>query len=120
MGRYYSIPMLSRSFVWRLLEWKQGDQRVTTILLLALVLSTALYSAFAFSPSSYAITMRLIKAPASGIVIGEPRPIRSDEWAVWTPYMQATVRNHFQRINNTSFYREDLRNINALPLLDWG
>jgi hypothetical protein len=43
-----------------------------------------------------------------------------DEWAVWTPYFQAAVRNRLERFNHTSFYGEDLRNMNALPLRDWG
>ena len=36
-----------------------------------------------------------------------------------TPLIQASVRNGFTRINETSFYREDLRNALALPLKDW-
>jgi hypothetical protein len=33
--------------------------------------------------------------------------------------MQAAVRNHFQRVNETSFYREDLRVFYAMPIADW-
>lgn len=54
-----------------------------------------------------------------GLVFGEPRAIRSDEWAVVTPLTQATVRNDFQRINKTSYYKEDLRINYGLPLRDW-
>ena len=45
--------------------------------------------------------------------------MRTDEWSIETPFFQACVRNGFQRINETSLYREDLRNFYALPLADW-
>lgn len=75
--------------------------------------------ALAWTPSSYGALLDTLGASGEGLVVGEPREIRSDEWAVWTPYIQATVNNDFQRINETSIYREDLRNFNGLPLLDW-
>ena len=55
----------------------------------------------------------------TGLLWGEPSPLRSDEFAVWTPFTQAAVRNGFQRFNETSPYGEDLRNFNGLPLWDW-
>lgn len=72
------------------------------------------------TPSSYALALQAFGATPHSVSLGEPRGIRSDEWAVWTPFMQATVRNHFQRYNETSPYHEDLRSVNALPILDWG
>lgn len=80
----------------------------------------ALYVVAALTPSSYALALNLLGVTPQTVSIGAPREIRSDEWAVWTPYMQAIVRNRFQRYNATSVYHEDLRNVNPLPILDWG
>src|SRR5947209_2919248 len=96
-----------------------GD-KITAIFVITLVVIAFLYTAFSLSPSSYGITLQLIHAPNPGLVAGHPKSIRSDEWGVWTPFFQATVRNHFHRFNATSLYNEDLRNVNALPLKDWG
>jgi len=52
-------------------------------------------------------------------MLGTPRLIRSDEWAVITPLFQAAVRNGFREVNETSFYREDLRSVFPLPLKNW-
>jgi hypothetical protein len=84
------------------------------------VLAAALWLGNAWSPSSYGIVLKAFGARDTGIVLGEPRAVRSDEWGVVTPYVQATVNNGFRRYNETSFYREDLRTLVALPLADWG
>lgn len=79
-----------------------------------------LYVSQCWSPSSYAVMLRQLGVKDVGLVWGKPRPIRSDEWAVVTPLIQATVRNDFQRINKASYYHEDLRINYGLPLRDWG
>jgi len=66
------------------------------------------------------LVLRQIGVKDTGTVFGEPRPIRSDEWAVVTPLTQAAVNNHFERMNKTSFYREDMRINYGLPIFDWG
>lgn len=73
-----------------------------------------------WSPSSYGLVLRQIGVKDTGTILGKPRPIRSDEWAVVTPLTQATVNNHFKRMNKTSFYGEDLRINYGLPIFDWG
>ena len=77
------------------------------------------YVAMCWTPSSYGVVLRMFQSPNAGLVLGQPRVIRADEYWVWTPSIQASVRNSFQRLNETSVYREDLRNFNALPLWDW-
>jgi hypothetical protein len=86
---------------------------------LILTLGVAM-TALGWTPSSYGVVLNRLGSEGVGLIWGEPKPIRSDEWAVWTPLVQATVHNDFRRINETSPYKEDLRNINALPLRDWG
>ena len=78
-----------------------------------------IYVAFAWTPSSYGLALAMMGWPGEGLVLGSPRPIRSDEWMVWTPYIQIAVNNGFERLNITSPYGEDLRNFNGLPILDW-
>lgn len=82
-------------------------------------LGAVLYLALGWTPSSYAAVFDRLGAPRQGLVFGEPREIREDEWARWTPFMQAAVRGGFRRYNETSLYREDLRNVEGLPLADW-
>jgi hypothetical protein len=80
----------------------------------------ALYAALQFTPSSYAIVLHAIGISDDGLVFGLAKPVRSDEWAIWTPYVQIAVNNGFARVDTLSPYGEDLRNFNALPLADWG
>ncbi len=84
------------------------------------LLLLVVYFAFDLTPSAYAYVLRALGVEDTGLIFGEPSALRSDEFAVWTPYTQAAVRNAFERFNETSPYREDLRNFNALPLWDWG
>lgn len=73
-----------------------------------------------YSPSSYGIMLKKLEVKNTGLVLGEARAIRSDEWAVITPLTQATVNNKLGRYNSTSLYNEDLRMNYGLPVNDWG
>lgn len=85
------------------------------------LLTAILYVAKTWSPSSYGIALEhFFGYSDSGSDIGKPRAIRSDEWMVATPLTQATVNNQFQRYNQTSLYKEDLRINYGLPVMDWG
>lgn len=86
---------------------------------LVVVLLGVVYVGLAWTPSSYGLVLSKIGLKGEGLVAGKPKGIRSDEWAVWTPYTQAAVNNGFERFNQTSPYAEDLRNFNSLPLKDW-
>ena len=86
----------------------------------AAVLLAAVWVANTWSLSSYGLVLKAFGAADPGIVLGEPREIRSDEWGVVTPYIQATVNNGLRRYNATSFYGEDLRTFISLPVADWG
>lgn len=90
------------------------------IALLALLLAGLVYVGNAWSPSSYALVLQHLGASATGLVWGEPRAVRADEYAVVTPLTQATVNNGFARMNATSPYGEDLRINYGLPIHDWG
>jgi len=83
-------------------------------------LAAAVWLSQTWSPSSYAIVLRSLDARDAGLVVGTPRDVRSDEWSILTPLVQATVNNGFRRHNATSFYGEDLRTALALPIADWG
>jgi len=77
------------------------------------------YGLLYLTPSSYGLALNLFGMPGEGLLWGKPRGIRSDEWTVWTPYMQSLVNNGFGRFNELSMYREDFRGFNALPIHDW-
>lgn len=76
------------------------------------------YVSFALSPSSYGMALESFGIDYN-TVFGSARPIRSDEWAVWTPYTQMAVNNNFERFYQSGLYQIDLRNFNQIPLLDW-
>ncbi|UUX49597.1 GtrA family protein [Nisaea acidiphila] len=97
--------------------WRPGGAQAFEFWLLA---AGAVYALLCLSPSSYAISFQALALDPVGLFLGKARPIRSDEYAVWTPYIQIAVNNGFARFNETSPYLEDLRNFNALPLRDWG
>ena len=92
----------------------------TFAFLAILLLAGITYTACKMTPSSYGYALANMHAPEAGPVLGQARPIRSDEWSVLTPQVQAAVRNHFRRFNETSLYREDMRNYFMPPLQDWG
>ncbi|MDX2232649.1 MAG: hypothetical protein NW220_23670 [Leptolyngbyaceae cyanobacterium bins.349] len=101
---------------WRVgLPWNPIKILITAVLLGAIV-----YVACAWSPSSYQYAFDLFGLPDLSPAMGKARAIRSDEWAVITPLMQATVNNHLARYNLTSPYQEDLRSVYSMPLADWG
>jgi hypothetical protein len=97
--------------------------RVTWVFLGFVAITGIVYTSFGLTPSSYGTLLAQIGAPEYGPVLGNARYIRSDEWSMTTPFFQAAVRNGFRRMNETSFYKEDLRGQSipvALPLKDWG
>ncbi|MGR9074273.1 MAG: DUF7657 domain-containing protein, partial [Gammaproteobacteria bacterium] len=77
------------------------------------------YGVLYLTPSSYGYVLSMLGMQGEGLFWGMPRSIRSDEWAVSTPYLQALANNHFGRFNELSIYREDFRNFNSLPIFDW-
>jgi len=98
--------------------WTATLTRLDLFSILVLLVGV-LYVALAWTPSSYGVALTALGLPDEGLVAGVPRPIRSDEWMVWTPYVQIALENGFQRHDALSIYGEDLRNFNGLPLLDW-
>ncbi len=103
-----------------MVRWLAGWNRIALAVTLASLSLIVVWTIFGLTPSSYGGFLQHIGAQQTGVLAGQPRQIRRDEWSILTPYFQATVRNGFERFNHTSFYGEDLRNINALPLRDWG
>jgi len=95
------------------------DRRIWLAYCAAVACLAVFYVGFCLSPSSYALALRAFGIEQTGVVLGSPKALRSDEWAIWTPYLQIAVNNGFERVNATSPYGEDLRNFNALPLKDW-
>ncbi|OXE35467.1 MAG: hypothetical protein CGW95_13675 [Phenylobacterium zucineum] len=87
--------------------------------LIVLVILAMIYSVAAWTPTSFGQTAQVLGMPNAGPVFGEARPIRSDEWAVATPYYQIAVANHFGPRNELSPYKESLKAFFALPSRDW-
>lgn len=98
-------------------QWKE-TARSHSFAIVVLLLA-AVYVALAWTPSSYGTLLEQLGFDDTGVILGEARPIREDEWVRWTASFLAAVGNDFRRINETSVYREDLRNVEGLPLRDW-
>ena len=88
--------------------------------LAAVTLLALLYVAASLCPSAYAIVLDSFEVEDNGLIFGWPQLIRSDEYAVWTPTVQAVVASDFGPVNTTSLYQEKFRSLSALPLRDWG
>lgn len=95
-------------------RWLRGEP----FLLAATILAIA-YLVLSLSPSSYQEVLKEIGVEGKGPLWGWTQPIRSDEFAIWTPAVQIAVANHFGPRNETSLYGEELRSLSALPLADW-
>lgn len=95
-------------------------QRVHKLWLVVLLTFCLTYVLAALTPSSYGAAFGLLGLEPSGLLLGTPRPVRSDEWIVLTPYFQIAVANGLDVVNKLSPYQETLRSFQALPLLDWG
>jgi hypothetical protein len=84
-----------------------------------LALSAIVYVCLGLTPSSYGVVLAQIGAEEQGPILGVPRFVRMDEWELTTPLFQTAVRNGFIEVNETSFYREDLRTVFPVPLRNW-
>ncbi|MGO9738499.1 MAG: hypothetical protein ACLPVO_13850, partial [Desulfomonilaceae bacterium] len=93
--------------------------RIKVFVFVAAASWLAIYTYFCLSPSSYGVALQRLNAQADGVILGGPRSIRTDEWAVGTPLIQIAVLNNFKRFNSISIYGEDLRGLIGLPLKDW-
>lgn len=101
----------------RHLPWLVPIRR--NILLVLITIGGVIYVGNAWTPSHYGSALAMVGVSGQGPLLGEARSIRSDEWAVLTPYFQIAVNNGFARYNRHSPYHEDLRSFSALPLWDW-
>ena len=93
--------------------------KVSAAIFVVMIACAFVYIINAWSPSSYSLALNAIGVEAKPD-FGHARQIRTDEYWVQTPLTQALVNNHFQRINSTSLYKEDLRINYGLPIFDWG
>lgn len=95
--------------------WARREPFLAGVTLLAL-----LYVAAALSPSAYARVLQGFGVADDGLILGWPQYIRSDEYSIWTPTLQAVVASDFGPVNVTSLYAERFRSLSSLPLTDWG
>ena len=88
----------------------------------AIILIGIFYITKCYSPSSYAWVLKnsfKFENEKTGLILGVPRDIRSDEFAHFTPWTQSVVNNGFKRFNELSVYKEDFRSVFPMPIFDW-
>ena len=103
-----------------MIESLSRKKQLTIVLVSVLMVVGIAYVYFALSPSHYSFFLKNHMGQATYEPIwGEAQGIRSDEWGVVTPYFQIAANNDYQRINQDSPYKEDLRFYYGLPLKDW-
>lgn len=73
----------------------------------------------AWTPSHYAQAARFLGQAHAGPLLGDARPVRSDEWGVTTPYYQIAVASGLGANDVISPYHEPLKAYFALPSRDW-
>ena len=87
--------------------------------LLAMLALFVVYVANGWTPSHYGEAARMLGIADAGPVLGTSRPIRSDEWAVATPYFQIAVASGLGARDEVSPFKEPLKAFFALPSRDW-
>lgn len=107
-------PALRRGLPWSL---RFALLREWGLLLIAALALVAVMNAW--TPSSYGSATRILAMARSGPVLGDAQLVRSDEWAVQTPYFQIAVANDLGPRNEASLYKEPLKAFFALPSRDW-
>jgi hypothetical protein len=93
------------------------DKAVIAILFILSIIYTALH----LTPSSYSLILMHcfgVNRSDTGLLVGEPRPIRYDEHSVVTPTFQTCENNQYARYNATSPYGEDLLCGISFPIKD--
>jgi hypothetical protein len=100
--------------------WRLGPSiSLVAVSTLITIFVGTIYVGGAWTPSHYGKVLERIGAPQKGPAIGSARDVRSDEWAVLTPYFQIAVASGLGEQNATSPYHEPLRTFYALPTKDW-
>jgi len=84
----------------------------------AILLIAVCYVALALSPSHYQIGLSKLGVDVQPLW-GVARPIRSDDWMVFTPLTQLAVRGGFSSHDQVSPYGQSLKIFMPLPIADW-
>ncbi len=83
-----------------------------------LVVATIGLSAAGWSGTSVGV-ISANPATDPSLVAGTPRPIRSDEWSVNTPFMVAQSHHGFSPVSDDSIGNHDLNVVDEVPSTDW-
>ncbi|ERI13660.1 hypothetical protein O206_23735 [Ochrobactrum sp. EGD-AQ16] len=94
------------------------NETALKILTVCVVLVATIYVLFGLTPSHYSIALQNFGVDSKPL-FGKARAIRSDEWAVLTPYFQIAVLGQGSVTDVISPYQESLKAVWPLPILDW-
>lgn len=86
--------------------------------ILVVLACAVMYIALALTPSHYAKALNLLGVPTEPL-FGKARAVRSDDWAVLTPYFQIAVLGNGSTTDLISPYHSSLKAIWPLPIMDW-
>ena len=107
-----------RGLLRRLAAATPGDPALVWVVAAALLFALV-YVAMAWTPSHYGYAEQVLGVANAGPIFGAAREIRSDDWAVLTPYFQIAVSNALGPVDLHSPYHEPLKAFFALPTHDW-
>jgi hypothetical protein len=96
--------------------WRADKSAWVALAAFALLL---VYVANAWTPTHYGAAAALLGLDHAGPIFGEAHEIRSDDWALTTPYFQIAVANRLGPVDLTSPFRQSLTTFFALPSRDW-
>ncbi|MBA8841620.1 hypothetical protein [Ochrobactrum sp. RH2CCR150] len=95
-----------------------NDETALKVLTVCVVLVAIIYVLLGLTPSHYSIALQNFGIDSKPL-FGKARAIRSDEWAVLTPYFQIAVLGQGGVTDVISPYQESLKAVWPLPILDW-
>ncbi len=104
--------------IMRKMRAQSNDERAAAVLILIIGLVGVIYVFIGLTPSHYSVALQNFGIDAKPL-FGKARPIRSDEWAVLTPYFQIAVLGKGSLNDVVSPYNESLKAVWPLPILDW-
>lgn len=77
------------------------------------------YVGLALTPSHIAVALSQLGFTETGLLAGTARPIRYDDYWIFTPLIRAVVENGFGPVDRTSPYGEAFRSLFGAPVFDW-
>lgn len=102
--------------------FRRPSFRVRPVLAFPLVIFVLVFLATALRISGTSVGVYdyvLDDDPSDGLALGQPRTVRSDEWAVNTPFTLSQTQNGFSMYDDNIGTGQDMAVVLDVPYADW-